>query len=181
MFAKKIIIFGNQSDRAVIGGGKVEVLNSEQFPRIRDMVLVASFQKMQHVAICNGDILLDPAITKIEQRMRFGNYRCASSRRWHFDPTVPMEIARQGASLTNQDGVDDRGRDVFIARWDVWHDMHRDIPTKYRIGHNGWDKYVTDWFREHHNTRFLDFTGYKIVHHPHHGGRKQPFIEEVSQ
>lgn len=179
LFAKKVYLFGEHEP--VLSGSKVHFVPSEQFPRIKDMVILAASQKQEYSAICNGDILLDPQIMRIEQRMRFGNYRCASSRRWHFkSDAVSIEQARESSSLIDQDGRDDRGRDVFIARWDVWGRIAKDIPDQYRISHNAWDAYLTDKFREHWNDRFLDFTAFRYVLHPHHGGRKRPYHETMT-
>jgi hypothetical protein len=178
MFAQRIVLFGQQE--AELMNKKVVFIQSEQWPKIKAMVDYAASQKNQFVCICNGDIMLDPKILRIEQRMKFSNYRCASSRRWHFDPSKPMQEAITNASLTDMDGRDDRGRDVFIARWDVWARIAKETPDKLRIGHNTWDAFLTDKFREHWDDKFIDFTAFRYVHHPHHGGRRRPHELEVA-
>lgn len=177
MFAKKIILFGDRDP--YLANRKVLFVPTEEFPRIKLMADLAGRQRMEYVTLCNGDILLDPAIMRIEARMRAGNFCCASSRRWHFDPTMTMEKARETASLINQDGFDDRGRDVFIARWDVWQRIAKEMPDHYRIGHQHWDAYLTNAFREHWNDKFIDFTAMRLVHHPHHSGRRMPYAETI--
>lgn len=173
MFARRIYLFSQRE--AQIENSKVHFVPADDFPRIKDMAILAGKQAGQYTAITNGDILIDPAITKLEQRLRFQNKRCASSRRWHFDPNIPMEQARLNASLG-----DDRGRDIFIARWDVWARIGREMPDKYRIGNCRWDAYLTDKFREHWNDGFVDFTSLRIIHHPIHGGRKRPYDYEIA-
>jgi hypothetical protein len=172
MFAKRIILFGQHEPD--LSNGKVSFVPSEQFPRIKDMAEIAGRQKQQIVCICNGDILLNPAVMKIEQRIRNSGFRCASSRRWHFDPLKPMSESLENASMINEDGIDDRGRDVFIARWDVWAQVANETPERFRLGHGRWDAFMTDKFREHWNDRFVDFSAFRWVHHPHHGGRRRP-------
>lgn len=172
MFAQRIVIFGPHEPD--LSNRKVSFVPSEQFPRIKVMAEFAALQKNHYVAICNGDILLDPKILRIENRMRFSNYRCASSRRWHFDPLKPMSEALETADLGS-----DRGRDVFVARWDVWTRIAAETPDRLRIGHGTWDAFMTDKFREHWNDKFIDFTAFRMVHHPHHGDRRRPHELEV--
>lgn len=177
-FAKRVFLFGNQEPQ--LNNPKVKFVASEQFPCIKTMAKLAGEQKRQVVVICNGDILLDPRIVKIEQRMRNGTCSCASSRRWHFDAEkLPQSL--ESASLTNSDGFDDRGRDVFVAQDRVWERISRDIPDNLRIGHQHWDGEITDRFREHWNDKFIDFTSLRMVHHPHHGGRRMPFAETIKR
>jgi len=172
MFAKRIVLFGSMEP--TLNNHKTRFVPSEQWPRIKDMVAFAAMQKGEVIAICNGDIMLDPKVMKVEQKIRNGGCRCASSRRWHFDPTKLMSEALESATLTNEDGVDDRGRDVFIAPWHVWAKIAPETPEGFRIGLGGWDGFMTDKFREHWNETFLDFTALRIVHHTHHKGRRRP-------
>lgn len=178
MFAKRIILFGQHEPD--LSNNKVSFVPSEQFPRIKDMIGVAAKQRNQFVAICNGDILLNPSIIRIEGRMKNGHYKCASSRRWHFDPAKPMAEAMESASLIDADGRDDRGRDVFIARADAWDKLLSEAPDHLRVGHQHWDAWLTDAFRRHWDAKFLDFTALRIVHHPHHQGRRMPYATEIT-
>lgn len=178
MFAKRIILFGQMEP--ILDNSKVSWVPSEQYPRIKDMATLAGRQKNQVVMICNGDIMVEPKIMRVEQRMKFSNFRCASSRRWHFDPEKPMREALETSSLMDADGKDDRGRDVFIARWDVWAQVAKETPEKYRVGNPQWDAFLTDKFREHWNDKFIDFTAMRLCHHPHHGGRRHPYAEAIA-
>lgn len=178
MFAKRIILFGQHEPD--LSNPKVAFVPSEQFPRIKSLIAMAAKQRHQFVAICNGDILLDPAIIRIEGRMKNGHYKCASSRRWHFDPTKPMAEALETASLTNQDGFLDRGRDVFIAKADAWEKLSHEVPEHLRMGHQHWDAWATDAFRRHWDAKFLDFTVLRIVHHPNHQGRRMPYADQIT-
>jgi len=178
MFASRVILFGQKEP--TLNNAKVHFIESEQFPKIKDMAQVAGEQKHRVVTICNGDILLDPHIIKIEQQMKDGRCRCASSRRWHFDADkLPQSL--EESSLADANGRDDRGRDVFIAQARVWQVIAEEIPETLRIGHQQWDGEITDRFRQHWNHKFVDFTALRMVHHPHHGGRRMPYAETITR
>lgn len=179
MFAKRVFLFGQMEP--AIDNSKVGWVSSDQYPRIKDMATLAGRQKNQIVMICNGDIRVNPNVLRLEQRMRVTNCHCASSRRWHFDPEKVITKHMDTATLTDMEGRDDRGRDVFIARWDVWARIAKEMPEKYRIGNPQWDAFLTDKFREHWNDQFIDFTTMRLCHHPHHGGRRHPYAEEIAR
>lgn len=178
MFAERIYLF-NEPD-PMLKSNRVHFVQSEQYPRIRDMALFAAKHRRDTALICNGDIVINPEIKKIERKLGMTHACCASSRRWHFRPQSMMVDAIRNASLTNGDGIDDRGRDVFMAKASVWARVGVQLPDKYRIGNPQWDAALTNMFREHWDDKFLDFTAMRIVFHPIHAKRKYPYAEEIA-
>lgn len=178
MFATKIFLFGKPEP--TLDSRKTNFIPSEQFPRIKDMMSLAAEQVGKVTAICNGDILISPMIKRVENLIRLGRYKCAYSRRWHFDPTINPEEAMARATLTNADGLDDRGQDVFITSHGVWKALAANFNPDYRIGHSGWDGATNYAIRRHcSQERCLNFTELKLIHHPHHGGRKMPHADTI--
>lgn len=178
MCATRIFLFGDIEP--TLTSNKVSFVPCEQFPRIKDMATLAALQRGRVVMICNGDIVVDPRIRRIEAKLRLSHSACASSRRWHFDSDLPMGRAMETASLIDRDGRDDRGRDLFIAKAEVWHRIAKELPEKYRIGNSQWDAAITNAFREHWNDKFLDFTVLRMCFHPHHEGRRRPYDQEIA-
>ena len=178
MFAERIYLFGEPE--AQLKSNKVHFVPSEQYPRIRDMAELAARFRGKITLICNGDIVIDPDIRRIERKLGFAHACCASSRRWHFKPEPLMSEAVKNASLIDGEGRDDRGRDVFMARDFVWGKVAATMPDKYRIGHSLWDAYITNAFREHWNDRFLDFSAMRLIFHPIHEGRRRPHDLEIA-
>lgn len=149
---------------------KTRFVPSEDFPRIKSLMQIASMQP-GFTAILNADIVVND-LRKLERQMMATGKVCASSRRWHFDPnTCAWDQAQLG---------EDRGRDIFIARCDVWRHAARNVPDEFRIAHGGWDGWTTDFFRRHYNENFIDFTGQRLIFHPIHGSRKMPYAAEVA-
>jgi hypothetical protein len=178
MCAQRVFLFGDIVPE--LRSNKVSFVPCEQFPRIRDMAHLAGQQRGKIVMICNGDIMVDPRILKVEMKLKLSHSLCASSRRWHFDSELTMNKAMEGASLTDAQGRDDRGRDLFMARAEVWARIAREMPEKYRIGNATWDAYLTDAFRAHWNEKFFDFSALRLVFHPHHEGRRRPYDVEIA-
>lgn len=178
MFAEKIYIFGPPDQR--LQSDKVNFVSSEEYPRIKDMIALAAKHRHKTSLICNGDIVIDPDIRRIDRKLGFSHAVCASSRRWHFKPQPMMIDAIRNASLIDGNGIDDRGRDLFMARPHVWVRVANEMPEGYRIGHGRWDAWITDCFRAHWNDRFLDFTAMRLIFHPIHQGRRRPHELEIA-
>jgi len=178
MCASRVYLFGDIEPS--LRSNKVSFIPCEQFPHIRDMAHFAGQQRGRIVMICNGDIVVDPRIMKVEMKLKLSHSLCASSRRWHFDAELPLGKAMETASLSDAQGRDDRGRDLFMARAEVWARIAREMPVKYRIGHGQWDAAVTDLFRLHWTDKFFDFTALRLVFHPHHDGRRRPYDVEIA-
>lgn len=170
MSFKRIIYFGDREPELL--SGKTTFVACENFPRIRDMMIAAG-GCVGFVVILNADIVVDPAIKKLERMMSLRGKLCASSRRYQFDPnTCDFKSAQLG---------DARGRDIFIARNDIWRHCSKHMPEQMRIAHGRWDAVLTDTFRRFYNESFLDFTNFRVVFHPEHGERLRPHEEEISK
>src|SRR6185369_1063170 len=76
MCATRIFLFGDIEPS--LRCNKVQFVPYEQFPRIKDMAHFAGQQRGKIVTICNGDIVLDPKILKIELKLRLSHSLCAS-------------------------------------------------------------------------------------------------------
>lgn len=165
----RIIYFGVFEQE--LASSKTVFFPHEEFPRIKDLMEQAGKQRGL-VAILNADIVVTPDLKKLERMMMLRGKLCASSRRYHFDPdTCDWKAAQLG---------NDRGRDIFIARNDIWRDAAHNVPEQFRIGHQGFDGWITDFFRGKYNTSFIDFTDMRIIFHPNHGNRKMPHSKEVA-
>lgn len=151
---------------------KTEFRKTEDWPRIQTMAQIAA-SKRGYVAILNADILVDPRIKRLEDFWRKRGYVCASSRRFHFDPFNPKGFA--DARLIDAD----RGRDIFVATYDVWQRVAGIIPPYLRIGHQQWDRWLSDYFRDTFSSRFHDFTDNRFIFHPNHGDREMPHAQQI--
>lgn len=155
-----------------LSSGKTHFIESEDYPRISTLMEFAGSQR-GFVAILNADLVIKPEIRKFVRKMAIRGNLCSSSRRYHFDPnTCNFEAAELG---------NDRGRDIFIARSDVWRAASKIVPKELRIGNGRWDAWVTDFFRARYNNAFVDFTASKMVFHPIHGSRNRPYDEEIAK
>lgn len=152
-----------------------QFIETDQWPFIRKLMEIASTQR-GFVAILNADLVLDPKLRPLEHFMRGKGYCCASSRRFHFDPGQP-DFHK---ALAEADCGNDRGRDIFIARNDVWRRAMTHVPMQMRIGHGRWDAWMVDYFRSNYNESFMDFTDDRLVFHPIHGDRRRPHEQEAA-
>lgn len=169
MVFQRIVYFGSMEPE--LDSPRTRFVESEQWPTIKALALEAS-QHSGFSAILNADLVVNQGLRKLISAMGLKGQTCASSRRYHFDSnTCDFESASLG---------DDRGRDIFIARRDVWKTVANNVPPELRIGHGRWDAWVTDWFRSHYNAGFVDFTAKKLIFHPIHEGRKRPYDEEIA-
>lgn len=160
-----------------LAGYKTRFVKSEPFPKIRDMAAYASNSTSGYAAILNADIVVTPEIMGLETHMVQKARRCGSSRRWHFKLTGGnLRDMLKTAWLGN-----DRGRDIFVAHYMVWRKLADQMPDCFRIGNPYWDAWITDWFREHYNDNFVDFTTSKTVFHPEHEGRNYPYAADIAK
>ena len=136
----------------------------EPFPTILAVSSIASsFSEL--VAVLNADIVLAPAFKEVETHMQQRGFEAAMSRRYQFRPGAPLST---GALV-------DAGLDIFIASPNVWMQVHDLVPPEFRIGHNRWDTFMLGALNYLRPGRVLDFTRAKVVFHPVHGGRRQPY------
>jgi len=169
MCARRIVYFG--PNEFELRSPKTVFVDCEPFPRIKTLIGAAA-SMVGYTAILNADIVVKPDILRLERMMGLRGKLCASSRRYHFDPaTCNWDAAELG---------DDRGRDLFMARHDVWKRAVKEVPEMFRIGHQGWDGWLTDFLRRNYNDSFMDFTAKRIVFHPIHGSRRMPHAAEVA-
>jgi hypothetical protein len=150
---------------------KTEFYPTEDFPTIQTLAKIAASQRGIS-AILNADILINNRIRNVEQKMWVNSIMCGSSRRYHFDPHAP------NFDMANLDDAD-RGRDIFVARQHVWQRVADQVPPHLRIGHQQWDAWMTDFFRDNYNRKFIDFTNLRCVFHPRHGDRQMPYASEI--
>ncbi len=169
MWARYIVLFGDEDKE--LHSPKTKFIPSEQYPSLKSMAEAAS-DLPGFTAILNADIVVTPQIRYVEQMMCARGCVSASSRRYHFDPNT---CDWDGATLG-----DDRGRDIFVARRDVWRDLARILPEDLRIGNTRWDAAFVNWFRDEFGVKFIDFTDKRIVFHPIHGGRNRPYDEMIA-
>ena len=171
-FARKIVYFG-LNEPELQTSEKTFFVGTDDFPRIMDMASFAGSQS-DVVAIVNADIVLTKPILEMERRILRKQVYGAISRRYHYDPTT--------ADLTMaKDDPADRGRDIFIALPRVWAQIALKIPSGYRIGHQKWDAWVSDYFRDNFGKKFYDFTGLRCVFHPIHEERTMPYAREIEK
>lgn len=171
---QRIIYFGPKEPE--LSSDKTTFVDDEQFPRIKRLAEEAG-RWHGLTAILNADILVGPGILLLERQMRTKRRLCASSRRWHFH----VKPGTLGYMLENAELGDDRGRDIFVATGPVWRNLAMTMPDGYRIGNPYWDAYVTDFFRKFYDSSFVDFTSWRCVFHPIHGGRNYPYAQQVAE
>lgn len=145
----------------------------EGFPRIRDMAEFASHcEANQLVCIINADIVVTAPILEVERKMIDLTVPAATSYRYEFDPSS----GDLNAAVRNKQ---DRGMDLFCCLPHVWGQISRHIPDYLRIGHPTWDTWVCGFLCSNFGFGFRQFTDYRCVFHPKHGGRKMPHSEEI--
>ena len=164
----KIIYAG--PPEAELQSRKTVFIQTEDFPTIQTLAKIASEQSEESVAVLNADICVGHRFGQVKLRMQ--SMLCASSRRWHFDPTNPQNF--ENAVLIDSD----RGRDIFIAKKRVWKRIADLVPGHLRIGHQQWDAWMTDYFNSL-KPSFFDFTGIKCIFHPNHGDRQMPYADQI--
>lgn len=169
--AKKIIYFGSPEPDLGASRQNTQFIGCPDFPQIAILAAYAA-SCLDTVAIVNSDIVLTEPVLKIPIYLSRGICKAAVSRRHHYDPgTFDLAAA--------VDITTDRGRDIFIAEPVVWREVAKRIPSVYRIGHQKWDAWVCDYWRDTHKKKFMDFTHLRCVFHPNHGERRMPYSKEL--
>lgn len=173
LVANRIIYVGPAEPDLHDQHNKTRFLDSEDFPRIKTMAELAASQT-DTVAVVNSDIVLTEPVLKVAVMLAKGMYTAAVSRRHHYDPaTFDLNAA--------VDHIEDRGRDIFVAHPTIWRDVARNIPSVYRIGHQKWDAWVCDHWRDTYKRKFMDFTYLRCVFHPNHEERRMPYSKELER
>lgn len=163
----EIIYFG--SDEPKLASVKTMFVDSKEFPTIDLLITAASFAR-GWVAILNADIVVSKALGAVVAECIRRNVRAITSKRYEFEPDAEnMDKAK----------VKDAGYDFFMADAKMWAGAAQHVPSGYRIGHNRWDNWVLGYFNVICGRQFVDVTSRKVVFHPRHGERKQPYHIEV--
>lgn len=145
-------------------GPNVSFVPWEPWPKIRSLTEFASGLS-EPVAILNADIVLSMPFRHVQVRMKQLAFDAALSRRYQFEPGAPLETAK----------LVDAGLDIFIASPQIWKTLSPWVPDEFRIGHNRWDTFMLGVLNYLRPGRVLDFTPARVVFHPAHEGRRQPF------
>lgn len=157
----RIVYFGPH--QKALDGPHVTFLNSEQFPCIRTMAVVAS-QQRGWTAIVNADIVIAPdRMWRVQDKLNKEQALCCMSRRLNF----MREDMKDGV-------MDDLGLDFFAAQPHVWARVAKEIPDQFRIGHQQWDTWLLGFFCANYGQRVVDITPWRMVYHPRHEDRQRP-------
>ena len=142
----------------------VRFINSEPFPRIRDMASVCAEQHGWSVII-NADIVVSPKLPMVEMALDRRRATCALSQRYEF----------RGENL-DLAVVLDCGIDFFAAVQPVWQRCAKEFPDWLRIGSPEWDSVMLAFFQTDYLQTCYDLTPSRLIFHPHHGDRKHQAV-----
>lgn len=145
-------------------------LPGEDWPRVKDMANLASKVRAAFTCLINADIFLAPAFKTVEEKMVKGHVKCATSKRWQFDP---KDFTKRNIRVA------DSGLDIFVGTPEVWRAVAERMPSAYRLGHPNWDGWLAGFLNATYKGSFVDFTHLKCVLHPKHEGRECPYQAEV--
>ena len=158
-------------NRVVLVGEKEPLLDSEHtefvdggdFPRIRTLALIASFEN-EMTCLINSDIMVSPSLPRVINEVVSKGGQCATSHRYEFNPNT--------MNLSNAKVVDN-GIDFFCATPNIWKIIVREIPATYRLGHAAWDTWMMGFFNTTRSRTFYDITKRRCIFHPLHQSRKR--------
>jgi hypothetical protein len=154
-----IVYFGQP--QAALDGPNTTFIESEEFPRIAELMALAAEQR-GWCCLINADIVVAPHLAAIEKELMRQRARAAISKRWQFemdDETVPPRVV-------------DLGLDFFAASPAVWREGLAVVPPDFRIGHCRWDSWMLGYFNFCCGSGCRDLTRAQVIFHPRHGGRK---------
>jgi len=162
----QVIYFG--SHEPLLASINTEFIKSEQFPTIDRMMVAASLSN-DWACLINADIVVSPLLAKVVEDCKRNKIEAITSMRYEFEPGQDLERAR----------VVDSGYDFFMSSPSHWAGAAKQVPSGYRIGHNRWDNWVLGYFNTVCRKRFVDVTSKRLIFHPKHGERKQPYHIQV--
>lgn len=165
---ERIYYFGHYEEELNQGDKALFARKFDHWPRIKDMVAMASQLVTEYVALINADIVLTVGFNDVVKRMSDLSLPAATSYRYEFDP------AKWPDTTDAVRHKEDRGMDIFIAKPRIWKEVFHEIPDYLRVGHNRWDSWMCGWFCDHLGYGFRQFTDMRCVFHPKHGGRGTP-------
>lgn len=121
-------------------------------------------------AILNADIVIRGVGRALDAVARRKG-QCAVSRRYEFT----------GSNFKDAKVVD-LGLDFFMAHQEIWSQILKEYPDRYRFGHSSWDALMLGAFNCIGKDRCFDLTTHRFVFHPRHGERRQAFfIDDTAQ
>lgn len=168
--ASAIVYFNDPQPQ--LASPKTHFIPAQPYPPVVDMVDFAADQS-EWVALINSDIVVPPLFMHAEKRLTEKKAAAASSWRWEFDPAVGIAPCAHV----------DNGLDFFAAvpgAWaQVYEQMHttpqgeHDAAKHLKWGSPSWDSWMLGaFFKLFSHRGFYNLTGWKIIRHPKHGGRK---------
>lgn len=164
-----VVYFGDYEP--LLDGGKTLFIASEQFPTLDRMMLAATFGN-GWTCLINSDIVVSPLLGKVVRECQQKKIEAITSMRYEFEPEQKD---------LNKAVVKDSGYDFFMSSPEMWLGAFKQVPNGYRIGHNRWDNWVLGYFNTVCRKRFVDVTSKRLIFHPRHGERKQPYHISVPQ
>jgi hypothetical protein len=165
MFSQ-VVYMSHQEDALI--SPKIKYIGTVGWPRIKEMVAVASKLQSDYVAIINSDIWLHPRFQDVIKSMGNNQVIGSTSRRFSYDHPNFSDAK-----------IIDHGMDVFITTPRVWKKVHQHIPESLRVGHYLWDTWMSGFLNDFLKSKMVDFTSYRCVFHPIHGGRENPHAQEI--
>lgn len=164
------IVYFASAPEPDLKSSKTYFVPCEEFPTIDKMMTTASVAN-DWACLINSDIVVGPLLGTVIRDCIKKNIQAVTSMRYEFEPGADLSRAR----------VKDSGYDFFMSSPGLWADAAKQIPSGYRIGHNRWDNWVLGYFNTVCKKRFVDITSRKVIFHPRHGERKQPYHIAVPQ
>lgn len=158
-----IIYFGNQEPR--LACPKTSFIHHDDYPTIALMALTASMTG-DWACIVNSDIVISPMLMPVWDKAVRKGAKAITSYRWEYE--------EDDTNLMNARVVDN-GFDFFATSPDWWGRISMEVPASYRIGHNAWDSWMLGFLNTHLGRNFVDITSQRVVFHPKHGNRQQPW------
>lgn len=162
VFEKVVYLANYEAD---LDSDKTSFLGYSGWPRINELAQVAAAQPSM-VALVNADIVVTDPIVQVERKMVYTGIQAAVSRRFEFDASNPdftMAV------------IVDKGLDIFVTTPRMWKLVAAEIPENLRIGQIQFDTWLTGFFLVKLRNAFRDFSRFKCVFHPKHGGRDMPY------
>lgn len=149
---------------------KVSFVPSDEYPRIKEMIKLASNIPKGYTTILNADIILGSGYKKVVEKMESNHIQAGTSRRWNFQVNRGVTSGR----------LTDFGLDVFVATQKVWATALRNVPNCLRLGHIQWDAWLVGFLNTEFKRSLVDFTNHRVVFHPEHKGRISPFNDQMA-
>jgi len=166
----QVFYFGEYEEE--LSRNNVLNVKSDEWPTIKSMARFAGHIQNDLVAIINADIVVTEPIVEVEKKLKELTIPAATSYRYEFDPA--------DGDLSKAVRIkEDRGMDIFVATPEVWRMVEKRIPEYLRIGHQTFDSWLCGFFCANFGFGFRQFTDYRCIFHPKHGGRETPFSSEI--